>query len=265
MKIAALGQGKGEFGLSVLSKSINKQQEKGDLIIDGRSIEVKTTDGGAGRFTDQEVRPGPGFEKAARELAAILAPHQKNTTKSGMNLEGIVQLYEIMNANPDMKKDSAELLSKIETTIKLIFIDEDIGPIVEAIKLGNVNKAKQEYAKTSLNFYMNKKKDEGILYINLAKDPIMTVFFKDANDLAANGLRLHASTIYITSVADVRLPYPQIEIVDTSGGGTTNSTNDTPNMRSTKSTAKPTTSVGTSLPADKITKTKISSNPRQKR
>ena len=47
----------------------------------------------------------------------------------------------------------------------------------------------------------------------------MTVFFKDADELAASGLRLHAGTTYITSVADVRLPYPQIEIVDTSAGG----------------------------------------------
>ena len=64
MSIAALGQGKGEFGLSVLSRQINKP-EKGDLIIKGIPIEVKTTDGGAGRFTDQEVRPGVGFEMAA--------------------------------------------------------------------------------------------------------------------------------------------------------------------------------------------------------
>ena len=46
----------------------------------------------------------------------------------------------------------------------------------------------------------------------------MTVFFKDADELAASGLRLHAGTAYITSVSDVRLPYPQIEIVDTSAG-----------------------------------------------
>jgi hypothetical protein len=56
MHMATLGQGKGEFGLSVLSKNINKPEGKGDLLIDGKKIEAKTTDGGAGRFTDQEVR-----------------------------------------------------------------------------------------------------------------------------------------------------------------------------------------------------------------
>ena len=220
MRIAALGQGKGEFGLSVLSKSINKQEGKGDLSINGRAIEVKTTDGGAGRFTDQEVRPGAGYEQVARDLFALLAPYQTKKTKSGMNLDNIVQLYEMMNGNPDMKKEAAHMISLVEATIKLIFDGENITPIMNAIKSGNVNATKQEYAKTSFNYYMSKKKDEGVLYISLVKDPIMTVFFKDANDLAASGLRLHAGTVYITSVADVRLPYPQMEIVDTAGGAT---------------------------------------------
>ena len=95
----------------------------------------------------------------------------------------------------------------------------DISGIMSAIKSGNVNATKQEYAKTNFNYYMKQKKDEGVLYISLVKDPIMTVFFKDADELADSGLRLHAGTTYITSVADVRLPYPQIEIVDTSAGG----------------------------------------------
>jgi len=95
----------------------------------------------------------------------------------------------------------------------------DTSPIMNAIKQGNVNSTKQEYAKTNFNYYMKQKKDEGVLYISLVKDPIMTVFFKDADELADSGLRLHAGTTYITSVADVRLPYPQLEIVDTSAGG----------------------------------------------
>jgi hypothetical protein len=93
-----------------------------------------------------------------------------------------------------------------------------VGSIVKAIEAGNVNGAKQEYAKASFNYYMDKKEDEGVLYINLTKQPISMIWFADADDLAASGLRLHAGTVYITSVSDVRLPYPQMEIVDTSQG-----------------------------------------------
>lgn len=217
MRIAALGQGKGEFGLSVLSKSIHKQEGKGDLSINGRAIEVKTTDGGAGRFTDQEVRPGAGFEQAARALSTAIKQYHPTMAKSGANLDGIVNLYGVMKGNPDLKAETSEMYTLIENCIKLIFEGLDISKIMKAIDDGNVNGAKQEYAKASFNYYMGKKKDEGVLYISLAKDPIMTVYFRDADELAASGLRLHAGTVYITSVADVRLPYPQIEIVDTSG------------------------------------------------
>ena len=53
--ISFLGQGKGEFLLSVFSKSITKAG-KGDLQVDGKMVEVKTREGGAGRFMDQQVK-----------------------------------------------------------------------------------------------------------------------------------------------------------------------------------------------------------------
>lgn len=218
MRISALGQGKGEFGLSVMSKSINKQEGKGDLNISGRPIEVKTTDGGAGRFTDQEVRPGAGFDQAARQLNSFIKQYQPGLAKSGANLDGFIGFYEVLKTNPDLKQDATALLDMIKNVIQNIFEGEDVSKIVKAIERGDVNGAKQEYAKANFNYYMSRKKDEGVLYISLVKDPIMTVFFKDADELADSGLRLHAGTTYITSTSDVRLPYPQIEIVDTTGG-----------------------------------------------
>lgn len=218
MRISALGQGKGEFGLSVMSKSINKQEGKGDLLIDGRDIEVKTTDGGAGRFTDQEVRPGAGFDQAARQLTEFIRQYQPNLPKSGPNLDVLVKFYQTLSADPATKKEADTFIKLVTTVIENIFDGENVSPIINAIQSGNINAAKQEYAKTNFNYYMSKKKDEGVLYISLVKDPIMTVFFKDADDLAASGLRLHAGTAYITSVSDVRLPYPQIEIIDTKAG-----------------------------------------------
>jgi hypothetical protein len=218
MSVAALGQGKGEFALSVLSKNIAKPQ-KGDLVVDGTKVEVKTTDGGAGRFTDQEVRPGAGFEQVARQLADLLAPYQNKATKSGPNLDNIVNIYATISKDSEKKKEADSMIKLIEQCVGLIFQGQNVSPIIDAIKAGNVNTAKQEYAKTSFNYYMDKKDDEGVLYINLTKNPISLIWFANADELAASGLRLHAGTIYITSVSDVRLPYPQMEIVDTSKGG----------------------------------------------
>jgi hypothetical protein len=214
MRIAALGQGKGEFGLSVLSKNINKPPGKGDLVIDGKKIEAKTTDGGAGRFTDQEVRPGEGFEAAARKLNQYVQQLGYNMPKSGLSMANTVKVGQEME-----KKFQANYFKLVEIVITLIFNSkQNVTPIMQAIKSGNTNTALQEYAKANFNYYMSMKDDEGVLYINLAKDPITTVFFRNADELAKSGLRLHAGTIYITSISDVRLPYPQMEIVDTSGG-----------------------------------------------
>lgn len=221
MQIAALGQGKGEFAFSVLSKSIAKPQ-KGDLVVDGTRVEVKTTEGGAGRFTDQEVRPGEGFERAARNLnnftnQEIAKIGEKPLPKSGLSLSYAATLAPKMG-----EQERKQFVQFCEEVINIIFDNTDpsaVKRIADAIGTGNARAALQEYAKLSFNYYMGKKDDDGVLYINLNKKPVMLVWFKDADDLAASGLRLHAGTVYITSIADVRLPYPQMEIVDTSGGG----------------------------------------------
>jgi hypothetical protein len=214
MHIAALGQGKGEFGLSVLSKNINKPQGKGDLMIDGKKIEAKTTDGGAGRFTDQEVRPGEGFEVAARALNAFVQSYGFSIPKSGLSLTNAAQITEQLE-----KKSQSQYFKLVEKVIKIIFNNtQQTNSIMQAIKNGDANAALQEYAKANFNYYMSMKDDEGVLYINLTKDPITTVFFRNADELAKSSLRFHAGTVYITSIADVRLPYPQIEIVDTTFG-----------------------------------------------
>jgi hypothetical protein len=219
MRVAALGQGKGEFGLSVLSKKINKP-EKGDLLIGNRKIEAKTTDGGAGRFTDQEVRPAEGFEVAARTLNAFCKSLNVPVPKSGLSLTQAVALSVSLKED---KKQQAQFLKLTGDVIKIIFGGKEadgaaVKQIVDAIKAGNQGAALQEYAKASFNYYMSKKDDEGVLYMNLTTDPISTVFFKDADELSSSKLRFHSGTVYITSIADVRLPYPQMEIVGTTFG-----------------------------------------------
>jgi hypothetical protein len=225
MRISALGQGKGEFGLSVLSKSITKQVGKGDLDISGRAIEVKTTDGGAGRFTDQEVGAGPGFEQAARDVNQLLKSNGFDVVKSGVSIQGAIAFY--LTMQEENRPVAEEFIKQIQNLITIIFGGTNSGGfsaasagegIAAAMKSGNVNEALQQYAQASFNYYMSKKKDEGVLYIGIKPSSIMSVYFKEADELLASGLRLHASTVYLTSIADKRLPYPQIEIIDTTGG-----------------------------------------------
>ena len=216
MKIDGLGQGKGEFGLSVLSKSINKQGGKGDLNISGQAIEVKTKDKGGARFVDQQVRPGPGYEAAAKQLETFINQYDPNPGVSGANLEKIVDFYETLKTNPDLKKEAATFIGMVERVIQLIFQDTDVSGIINDIKQGDFIGANELYAETSLNYYLSQKHDDGVLYIDIVKEPFMTVFFKDADDLAAMGLKISGDTIYITAT-DLRLPYPQIKIIGLEG------------------------------------------------
>ncbi len=211
MNVEALGQGRGEFGLSVLSKHINKQPNKGDLLINRRAIEVKTTSKDSPRFTDQNVRPGAGFEEAATELNATIANIGISLPASGINLRKFIKTY---HATSDATLKS-KLFAQVTQVITLIFNGEDVTLILAAISTNNPTAALQEYAKTNFNYYMNMKKDEGVLYIGMNKKPIITIFFSTTQQLADSGMRLHASTPYLTAIKDQRLPYPQTSVVPT--------------------------------------------------
>jgi hypothetical protein len=215
-QVAALGQGKGEFLLSVFSKRITKAK-KGDLdITNFGQVEVKTTDGGAGRFHDQQVRPSPSYQQAVNDFLTTFnetLTSAKLKTSTGVNID---QLVALKNALPVEQRDLFK--EKLTTAITNVFVatPDAAGPIVDAIMVGNSGAAKQRYAVAALNNYMAAKtEDKGILVINLRKDPYTFVFFNDNQSLNEGGMRLHAGTIYpITN--DVRYAYPQTDIVETS-------------------------------------------------
>jgi hypothetical protein len=225
MRVAALGQGKGEFGLNVMSKSISKP-DKGDLMVGKVKVECKTTDGGAGRFTDQEVRPGNGFEAAATALNKFVKDKLGNEITmpaSGLSIKQAIAIKEYFEA-AEMKEEYESFFTQLENLVTLIFGGSgtanaaSVNDIIDGIYQSNLGAALQSYSQASFNYYMSKKDDDGVLYMNLTTDPISSIWFKTAEELSASGVRLHAGTAYLTSTKDVRLPYPQMEIVDTTFG-----------------------------------------------
>lgn len=214
-QISALGQGKGEFLLSVFSKRITKAG-KGDLAIEGvGSVEVKTTDVGAARFYDRQVRPTSKYQGAVNDFNAAFKEEiaaQKIASSTGISLTGLIKLYSSLDVS---KRDTFK--NNVSAIISNIFpsAEDLLQPIVDSILTGNENQAKQRYAVAALNNYMSQKDDVGILAINLKKEPYTFVFFTDNKSLNAGGMRLHASTAYpITN--DPLNAYPQTNIVDTS-------------------------------------------------
>lgn len=252
MSASDLGQGKGEFGLNVLSKSVAKpgglgdftdgvktgedskeeQKGKGDLIIKSgskwRKIECKTTDGGAARFSDQEVRPAEGYEAASRELQRFVEGFKgtemyqtvlpKGMAKGyGLNMRSAVELYDWFKKD----KNGPIYLDMVEKVITLIFGGKTadkprIAAIMKAFKAGNANEVIQQYAQASFGFYMSRKDDEGVLAINLPSKTV--VFYSTVDDLTKQSLRFNADTIYLTAVDAARGAYPQMSVMKTTFG-----------------------------------------------
>ena len=215
-QVATLGQGKGEFLLSVLSKSITKRH-KGDLEIAGQNIEVKTQDVGGGRFYDQEVRPAQGFAASVQSFRKIWAEDIKyafpKVASTGLKLIDLIDLSEHI----DIKKKRA-YWNSVSQVLSNIFPGMDTSSILSAMQVGNIGAALQAYAITNLDFYRSiKTEDAGILFIDLSKPLAEFVFFRDAAELASGGLRLHAQTVYPVT-ADPRNAYPQMRIITTKGG-----------------------------------------------
>ena len=241
MEEQALGQGKGEFGLNVLSKSVSKPgklvgasaeeesvEGKGDLLIKfngkWRKIEVKTTHTGGARFGDQEVRPAEGYDAQATDLTRFVMTNKAVASQLfpngipgyGINLNKAIDFYQLA---PQKVKD--EFFNKVSAIITTIFGGKSadkaaIKKIMLAFKSGDKNTAIQMYAQTSFNFYMGKKDDEGVLAINLNSHSF--IFYTSADDLTKEKMRFNADTIYLTAKDVVRGAYPQMSIVPTTFG-----------------------------------------------
>jgi len=248
MSISALGQGKGEFGLNVLSKHIAKPAEdkavdaaedeedeegnkkKGDLLIyygdSWKKIECKTTHGGSARFGDQKVTPNMAtFAPAAQELNDFIADnkaiYKQVTGKSvlpdaGLALSIAIDIYKIL---PPAKK--ATFLTKVENCVKAIFFGKHmkkaVAGIMSAVKSGNANEAKEIWGQANFNYYLSQKDDYGVLNTNLnSKD---FVFYNSTDDLRKEGLRFHIATPYLSSLKDPnRTVYPQVEVIPSTFG-----------------------------------------------
>ena len=209
-QVAALGQGKGEFLLSVLSKRITKLH-KGDLSIDGQQIEVKTQDVGGGRFYDQEVRPSASYSALADSFLKTWPPK----VGAGVKVSGVklVDMINIGEALPPAEK--GKYYNDVTKLLSSIFPGMDISKIVTGMQVGNIGAAKQAYAVTNLDYYRGIKKDDaGILFIDISKPIAEFVFFTNASELTQGGLRLHAETTYPAS-KDPRNAYPQMRIIVT--------------------------------------------------
>jgi hypothetical protein len=216
-KVEGYGMGKGEVVFAVLSKAITKAS-KGDLEIldtnpDGTAssfkIEVKATDGGSPRFSDQEVKTGPGYEQKRDELIEKYRPQLealKAIKATGVNLNMWIAVGQDPKTDKDgYYTDTLELLEKI-------FPGQDNTELAGLIASGKDGASKALYSNKTFERYMNMKNDDVVMYINFAADTPTYTIFTTVEDLAKIGFRFHAQTIYILGQG-TRSTYPQMSVV----------------------------------------------------
>lgn len=213
-KVSFINTGKGEFLLSMFSKRITKRA-KGDLNINGFNVEVKTTDGGSPRFTDQDVNPGITYSGFVNIFKTNWEQYFKGLgiPKTGLSLQWIYTISKYIPAN---KQD--QYYEDIENIFISLFPTENIKQIIKKLRCGNINLAKQLYAQANINYYKHvKSEDDKILYLDLTNYPATSICFESCDDLNNHKLRLHSSSSYpIVFIGVSRDCFPQIEIIKTS-------------------------------------------------
>lgn len=218
-RVEEYGMGKGEVVFAVLSKGITKA-EKGDLVImdtapDGKAttfkIEVKATDVGSPRFSDQELRVAPGYEQKRDELIEKYRPQLADVgglsaPATGVNLSAWLAVGRHQDTDKEeYYTDTLELLEKI-------FPGQDNTEMAELIKAGKEGSSKALYCNKVFQRYMSVKDDDVVLYINLSQNPPTYTVFVTVDDLSKLGYRFHAKTIYILGRGE-RSTYPQMSVV----------------------------------------------------
>ena len=225
-EVVGYGIGPGEFALAVLSQRIEgigsssgdddgQGEGKGDLLINSKPIELKTTRKNSARFNDRQVTVSDSyktmvtafFTKYDEKFKELEAQGLKVRVKSGMQQGHVVAF---LNAVPEAEKEVAEIISNIFTGLSV-----SGGPIARYLAQGDRNQAMQLIAQSNVNNYLAIKRQSGnlagILFLDLNKQAY--TFIKEISDLEGTGLRLHAKTNYL--ITSNENPFANTAIVDT--------------------------------------------------
>ena len=225
-QVVQYGIGPGEFALSVLSQRIegigassgadeDGPEGKGDLLIDSKPIELKTTRKNSARFNDRQVTASDSykslvtafFNKYDAKFKELEEQGIQVRVKSGMQQNHVMAF---LKAVPEAEKEVANIISNIFTALNV-----SGGPIARYLAQGDKNQAMQLIAQSNVNNYLAQKRQSGnllgILFLDLNKQAF--TFIKEVSDLEGTGLRLHAKTNYLITTSEN--PFANTSIVDT--------------------------------------------------
>ena len=198
IELTAQGVGPGEIALAVLSPKIKhsgRSSGGGDLNIDGKAVEVKTTVSKGGRWSDAR--------KANLNMRAIKDAITEITTANDIELPARVGIpFWVNTVRPLIQADTAVLDKVTKIMADGLFSHVDNSAYKEALQTGDVNTIKDAVLSTGYDNYKKYAGFDGMLLIDV-RGQGMAQYFETYDDMRGY---TSASTIYLMAPESEAMP-----------------------------------------------------------
>ena len=212
------GIGAGEFLLATLSSKITgigSGKGKGDLLIDGSHIELKTKTAKDARFKDYHVQPDATWSGKVEGFKLDFADIEEvaNMPTTGLNSAMHIKMLQ----NPKLTSDPARKKKALRSTAGIIqatntALDKKrIGHLLKLLQAGNDAEFRQVYGKYNIVNYLNIKRSEGDLEGIIFMDKQTKTMNYVRTEQEVQDLNLNVNTVYLVSKNNI-YPYPQIGV-----------------------------------------------------
>ena len=216
--VSGYGIGAGEFLFAVLSKKITgigATGGSGDLIIDGKNVEVKTKTARNARFVDWHVKPDQTWQGKTTQFYEDFSDLEEiaNSPGTGVNATTLMACL----SNPLLAQDRQRakmFLQQVKglfNTAMPSLSNAQLNDLIKVLNSRNESEFKQKYGGYNILNYLNIKRAkgdlDGVMFMDKQKKTVSYV--RGIEDIS--NINLDVGTIYPVT-KDKNYPYPQIGV-----------------------------------------------------
>ena len=212
------GIGAGEFLLATLSgkiEGIGSGKGKGDLLIDGNHVELKTKTAKDARFKDYHVQPDATWSGKVEGFKLDFADLEEVASMPATGLNSAMHISLLQN--PKLTSDPARKKKALRSTAGIIqatntgLDKKQINYLVKLMDAGDDAEFRQVYGKYNILNYLNIKRGQGDLEGILFMDKQTKTINYVRTEQEVLDLNLNVNTIYFVTSTNI-YPYPQIGV-----------------------------------------------------
>ena len=210
------GIGAGEFLLATLSakiEGIGSGKGKGDLLIDGNHVELKTKTARDARFKDYHVQPDATWSGKVEGFKLDFADLEEvaNMPATGLNSAMHISLLQNpkLTSDPERKKKALRSTAGIIQASNTGLDKKQINYLVKLMDAGDDAEFRQVYGKYNILNYLNIKRSQGDLEGILFMDKQTKTINYVRTEQEVQDLNLNVNTMYFVTSTNI---YPQIGV-----------------------------------------------------